>query len=162
MSNVMSVSEWRKRTGQPEQKPVEVPPALAPTSELKTIPHYGKDKAYTGSESEFQKASARLIRFAKLNTAYHVPNETRRPGKGGDIERIQNKLHGVLSGVADWCIPVRTNTGNPGAYLELKVKGGKLSGSQNEFLTNAREQGYFVGVVWNLDALQSLIKELYG
>ena len=162
MSNVMSVKEWRKRTGQPEQKPVEAPPVLASASEFKTIPNYGKDKPYTGSESEFQKASARLIRFAKLSTAYHVPNETRRPGKGGDIERMQNKLHGVLSGVADWCIPVRTNTGCPGAYLELKVKGGKLSESQNEFLTNALEQGYFVGVVWNLDALQSLIKELYG
>ena len=160
MSNVMSVKEWRKRTGQPEQKPVETTPVL--TTEAKTIPHYGKDKPYTDSESEFQKASARLIRFAKLHTAYHVPNETRRPGRGGDIERMQNKLHGVLSGVADWCIPVRTAAGQPGAYLELKVKGGKLSESQTEFLTNANAQGYFVAVVWNLDALQSLIKELYG
>jgi VRR-NUC domain len=124
--------------------------------------HYGQENPYNGKETDFQKASNALIRVHKLLFAYHVPNESRRPGKSGDIERMMLKAQGVLSGVADWCIPYRTNTGHPGAYIELKAKDGKLSQDQINFLNAAFEQGYFCAVVWNLDALESLLNELYG
>lgn len=126
------------------------------------IPQYGKDKPYQGKETDFQKSSFQLVQFFGLPLAYHTANESRRPGRAGDIERMQNKLQGVLSGVSDWCIPHRTKTGHPGAYIELKTKGGKLSRDQVAFLEGASAEGYFCAVVWNLDAMNEVLETLYG
>lgn len=123
--------------------------------------HYGQENPYDGKETDFQKSSAALVAYHNLPFAYHVPNESRRPGKSGDIERMMLKAQGVLSGVADWCIPYKTIYGHPGAYIELKTKGGKLSQDQIKFLNAAFEQGYFCAVVWNLDSFEGLLKELY-
>lgn len=125
------------------------------------ILHYGQETAYTGKETDFQKSSAAIVVYHNLPFAYHIPNESRRPGKAGNIERMMLKAQGVLSGVADWCIPYKTTYGHPGAYIELKVKGGKLSQDQIKFLNAAFEQGYFCAVVWNLDSFEGLLKELY-
>lgn len=125
------------------------------------ILHYGQQNPYTGKETDFQKSSAALVAFHGLAFAYHVPNESRRPGKAGNIERMMLKAQGVLSGVADWCIPYKTSYGHPGAYIELKAKGGKLSQDQIKFLNAAFEQGYFCAVAWNLDSFEALLKELY-
>ena len=125
------------------------------------ILHYGKETPYIGKETDFQKSSAALVAYHGLDFAYHVPNESRRPGQAGNIERMMNKAQGVLSGVTDWCIPYRTSYGHPGAYIELKAKGGKLSQDQVKFLNAAFEQGYFCAVVWNLDSLEALLKNLY-
>lgn len=132
------------------------------------ILHYGQESPYTGKETDFQKSSAAIVAYHGLAFAYHVPNESRRQGsrKGekftaGDIERKMLKAQGVLSGVSDWCIPYKTSYGHPGAYIELKAKGGTLSQDQIKFLNAAFEQGYFCAVAWNLDSFEFLIKELY-
>ena len=125
------------------------------------ILHYGKETPYIGKETDFQKSSAALVAYHGLDFAYHVPNESRRPGQAGNIERMMNKAQGVLSGVADWCIPYKTSYGHPGAYIELKTKGGKLSQDQIKFLNAMYEQGQFCAVAWNLDSFEALLKELY-
>ena len=132
--------------------PVELNPAIL---------HYGKETPYIGKETDFQKSSAALVAYHGLHFAYHVPNESRRPGKAGDIERMMNRAQGVKPGVADWCIPYRTSYGHPGSYIELKTKGGKLSQDQIKFLNAAFEQWYFCAVVWNVDAFEGLLNELY-
>lgn len=133
------------------------------------IMHYGKQTPYIGKETDFQKSSAALVAYHGLSFAYHVPNESRRQGsrKGekftaGDIERKMLKAQGVLSGVADWCIPYKTSYGHPGSYIELKAHKGSLSQDQIKFLNAAFDQGYFCAVVWNLDSFEALLKELYG
>ncbi len=125
------------------------------------ILHYGKETPYIGKETDFQKSSAAIVAYHGLTFAYHVPNESRRPGQAGNIERMMNKAQGVLSGVADWCIPYKTSYGHPGAYIELKAKCGDLTQGQINFLNAAFEQGYFCAVVWNLDSFEALLKNLY-
>ena len=126
------------------------------------ILHYGKETPYIGKETDFQKSSAALVAYHGLPFAYHIPNESRRPGKAGNIERMMLKAQGVLSGVADWCIPYKTSYGHPGSYIELKAHKGSLSQDQIKFLNAAFEQGYFCAVAWSLDAFEGLLKELYG
>lgn len=125
------------------------------------ILHYGQQIPYIGKETDFQKSSAAIVAYHGLAFAYHVPNESRRPGQAGNIERMMLKAQGVLSGVADWCVPYKTSYGHPGAYIELKSKGGKLSQDQIKFLNAMYEQGQFCAVVWNLDSFEGLLKELY-
>ncbi len=125
------------------------------------ILHYGKESSYVGKETDFQKSSAAIVAYHGLSFAYHVPNESRRPGKAGDIERMMLKAQGVLSGVADWCVPYKTSYGHPGSYIELKAHKGSLSQDQIKFLNAAFNQGYFCAVVWNLDSFEGLLKELY-
>ena len=84
------------------------------------ILHYGQQIPYIGKETDFQKSSAAIVAYHGLAFAYHVPNESRRPGQAGNIERMMLKAQGVLSGVADWCVPYKTSYGHPGAYIELK------------------------------------------
>lgn len=103
------------------------------------ILHYGQQIPYIGKETDFQKSSAAIVAYHGLAFAYHVPNESRRPGQAGNIERMMLKAQGVLSGVADWCVPYKTSYGHPGAYIELKSKGGKLSQDQIKFLNAAFE-----------------------
>ena len=133
-------------------EPVELNPAIL---------HYGQQSPYIGKETDFQKSSAALVAYHGLAFAYHVPNESRRPGQAGNTERMMNKAQGVLSGVADWCIPCKTNYGHPGAYIELKSHKGSLSQDQIKFLNAAFDQGYFCAVVWNLDNFEALLKNLY-
>jgi VRR-NUC domain len=142
----------KKQTKFYKPESVELNPAIL---------HYGKEKPYDGKETDFQKASAGLIAHLNIPLAYHIPNESRRPDKAGDIERMMNRAQGVKPGVADWCVPYKTNAGHPGSYIELKAKGGKLSQDQIKFLNGAFEQGYFCAVVWNLDSFEGLLKELY-
>lgn len=125
------------------------------------ILHYGEQTPYIGKETDFQKSSAAIVAYHGLAFAYHVPNESRRPGQAGNIERMMLKAQGVISGVADWCIPYKTSYGHPGAYVELKAHKGSLSQDQIKFLNAAFDQGYFCAVVWNLDSFEALLKELY-
>jgi VRR-NUC domain len=142
----------KKQTKFYKPAPVELNPAIL---------HYGEQSPYNGEETALQRASAGLVAHLNLPLAYHTANESRRPGRAGDVERMQNKLQGVLPGAADWCIPHKTSAGHPGSYIELKVKGGKLSQDQIKFLNGVYEQGYFCGVVWNIEAFQDLLKNLY-
>lgn len=60
---------------------------------------------------------------------WHPANETRRPGKAGNVERAMNAAMGVLAGVPDIC--GRTQEGD--WYMEIKAEGGYLSPAQKAF-----------------------------
>lgn len=60
---------------------------------------------------------------------HHSPNETRRPGRAGDVERAMNRANGTLAGYPDiwgYC-----DLGE--FFLEVKAEGGRLSEAQREF-----------------------------
>lgn len=60
---------------------------------------------------------------------HHSPNETRRPGRGGTVERAMNSVAGVLAGFPD--IIGRSREGD--WYMEVKAPGGSLSAAQRDF-----------------------------
>lgn len=60
---------------------------------------------------------------------YHPANESRRPGRAGNIERAMNAANGVMPGVPD--IIGYTFTGP--FFMEVKAPGGSLSPAQKDF-----------------------------
>lgn len=60
---------------------------------------------------------------------HHSPNESRRPGRAGDIERAMNAANGVLPGYPDiwgYCYLGEF-------FMEVKAEGGRLSEAQKAF-----------------------------
>lgn len=60
---------------------------------------------------------------------WHPANESRRPGKAGNVERAMNAANGVLAGVPDLC--GRVPEGD--FYMEVKTPSGSLSPAQKAF-----------------------------
>ena len=129
------------------------------------IQHFGKEKPYPGPEDQFQIATARIIRLHPAKPlAYHIPNGGKRPltpvrnRRTGVVTMapvIGRKLkeQGALAGVPDWYI-AEPRGAYPGAYIELKVKGGTMQPSQVAFLEAAAMRGYYVAVVWSLESFK--------
>lgn len=89
---------------------------------------------------------------------YAIPNG----GKRGFLEAAKLKRCGVSPGVPDICIPVPTKT-HHGLYLELKrVKGGKTSIYQAEWLNYLREVGYYAEVAKGFDEAKELVTHYLG
>lgn len=74
--------------------------------------------------------------------AYAIPNG----GKRDPVTAARLKAEGVKSGVPDICWPVPI--GAAGLYIEMKVKGGATSDSQDLWHTDLRALGYIVAVCW--------------
>ena len=73
---------------------------------------------------------------------YAIPNG----GKRNLLEAVKFKRMGVKSGVPDICLPFPSGR-YFGAYLELKrIKGGKVSDNQLEWLAFLRSNGYYAEV----------------
>lgn len=112
----------------------------------------GKDKPYNGYERNFQKHA---MAYLKMNGyfAIHVPN-------GGVRSLMEAKLlkaDGVLSGVSDVLI-FNPKTNCRGVAIELKVKGGRVSESQDAFLNKMSYCGWSCFVVYSHAALETLVK----
>ena len=60
---------------------------------------------------------------------HHSPNESRRPGRAGDVERAMNAANGAVAGFPD--IIGYTFTGP--FFMEVKAPGGVLSPAQKAF-----------------------------
>lgn len=69
------------------------------------------------------------------------------------------KMHngGMISGIADLCLPVASG-GYNGLYIELKIKPNKPSDTQVEFLEFACAQGYLCRVCWSAEEAITLIQ----
>jgi hypothetical protein len=76
---------------------------------------------------------------------YHVPNE--RKGTMAQMSRL--KAQGVLSGVSDVVLPLRSGE-FAGVYCELKKAGGTPSKEQKQFLNSVANEGYLAIVVNDL------------
>jgi hypothetical protein len=84
---------------------------------------------------------------------YAIPNG----GKRSLTEGVKFKRSGVKSGVPDLCIPQPSGSYH-GLYIELKrVKGGKLSETQIEWLNFLREKGYYADVAKGFDEAKEII-----
>ena len=69
---------------------------------------------------------------------HHSPNESRRPGRAGDVERAMNAANGAVAGFPD--IIGLTFTGP--FFMEVKAPGGSLSPAQKAFRDRLAVLGY--------------------
>ena len=77
-------------------------------------------------------------KWPELKLFYHIPNEGKRsPAAAGRL-----KQEGMKRGVPDNCLPVPRGKYH-GLYIELKrVKGGKPTPEQKQWVENLTGQGY--------------------
>ena len=71
------------------------------------------------------------------------------------------KREGVLAGVSDIMLPVARN-GWHGLYVELKIKGGRLSDSQKWWIMRVTEQGYMAKVAFGWVEAKGIIEGYLG
>lgn len=78
----------------------------------------------------------------ELALLYHIPNG----GSRHKAEAARLRAEGVRAGVPDLCLPVPRG-GFHGLYIELKrLRGGRVSDRQKEWLAALGAQGYAVAV----------------
>lgn len=97
-------------------------------------------------------------KYPEIALLYAVPNG----GSRHPAEAARLKQQGVKSGVPDMCLPVARG-GYHGLYIELKrVKGGRVSEQQKQWLAALNAQGYKAvvckGAGEALDVLQKYLK----
>ena len=113
----------------------------------------GKKDPYVGKENKLQEAVINWLRYSGYY-CFHVPNG----GSRNIIEATNLKKQGVLSGVSDILIldnvmDIPSRMLFKGIAIELKVKGGKVSDSQKDFMSNAEKRGFLVILSWNFSDL---------
>ena len=102
-----------------------------------------RDASPVPSESQEQQRLFQWVRLAEgahpeLRLLYHIPNEGKRSRAGGR----RMVAEGLRRGVPDLCLPVARG-GKHGLYIELKrVKRGRVSEEQAEWLHRLCEEGY--------------------
>lgn len=82
----------------------------------------------------------------ELQLLYAIPNG----GKRSISEAVKFKAEGVKSGVPDLCLPVPRH-GFGSLYIEMKVKGGKVSEHQKEWHKALEHVGNKVVVCWSAE-----------
>lgn len=94
-------------------------------------------------------------KYPELALMHHIPNG----GKRGKAEAARFKAQGVKAGVPDIFLPCARGQYH-GLYIELKrVKGGRVSALQEEFIKALRLQGYRVEVCFGMEQAQKVIVE---
>lgn len=102
----------------------------------------------------FEWAALSAGRWPELALMYHIPNG----GSRSKSEAGRFKAEGVKAGVPDICLPV-ARSGYHGLYIELKrVKGGRVSTAQQEWIAALRDQGYYACVCKGWDDAAHVIK----
>lgn len=86
----------------------------------------------------FSWAQLNMGKYPELKYMYHVPNGgVRHKATAGRL-----KAEGVKSGVPDVVLPCPRGTYH-GLYIEMKrIKGGRTSDEQKDYLAFLKEQGY--------------------
>lgn len=112
-----------------------------------------KYEPYYGREDDFQKSVAYLLDACNL-LWFHPPNG----GKRSKSEAGRFKMQGVKPGVPD-CVIMEPRGKWHGLVIELKVKGGKLSNYQKEWLNALKTRNYKTAVCWSIDEVEDVIKE---
>ena len=74
------------------------------------------------------------------------------------VAAVKLKAEGVMAGVSDCFLMMPTNKYH-GLFIEMKVKGGKLSDSQKEFIGNATLMGYQAVVCYGFESAKDAITE---
>src|SRR5262250_643515 len=91
--------------------------------------------------------------YPVLKLLYAIPN-------GGDRDlRVARKLkaEGVLSGVADLCLPAARH-GYHGLYIEMKSDEGAATEEQKEFLRGISAEGYCAVIAQGVDEAKETLE----
>lgn len=103
-------------------------------------------------QQECAKFAKKALYNAKLPQVFHaIPNGGRRTQR----EAAKLKLTGVLAGVADTFLPLRSGEFS-GLYIELKKAGGSIKAEQKNFLNAVAAEGYLAVVVNDLETFQAV------
>jgi hypothetical protein len=95
------------------------------------------------------------VRYNKLhNFTWHCANERQCSPQAGALL----KRKGVLAGVSDLFLAKSSGAWH-GLFIELKVKGGKLSPAQSKFLEAMNSNGYLAVCRFGADEAIKTIKE---
>ena len=98
-------------------------------------------------------------KYPELSLLHAIGNGNARTNA---IQGARMKREGVLSGVSDIFLPVSRN-GYHGLYVELKVKGGRISPSQKWWIAETTEQGYLAKVAFGwIEAKEIIERYLEG
>lgn len=113
-------------------------------------------QAWQGSEDSFQiecaKFAKKALYFAgEPQVFHHSPNGGRR----SKSEALRFKMMGVLSGVPDTFLPLRSGE-FCGLYIELKKAGGSPSPEQKDFLTGVANEGYLAIIINDLETFKEV------
>ena len=100
----------------------------------------------------FQKAERWEGEYPELALLFAIPMGGKRPISVAK----RMKAEGAKKGMLDLVLPV-ARQGYHGLYLELKVKGGRLSKEQKWWIEKLREQGYRVEVCYSCDAAWDVV-----
>lgn len=82
------------------------------------------------------------------SVVFHVPNENRREGEEGKIDRAMQKRKGVLPGVSDLICLL---DGGVTLFFEVKAPKGSVSDAQRDFLGRLHALGFRHAVVRSVD-----------
>lgn len=118
----------------------------------------GKPTESVEQISLFKWAEFASGRYPCLELMFHIPNEGKRSkATGGRL-----KAEGLRAGVPDICVPVAREQYH-GLYIELKVKGGKPSTLQRQWLKKLNSQGYMATICYGWeDAKDVILKYIKG
>lgn len=94
-----------------------------------------------------------MKKYPDLWFLHHIPNG----GTRNVIEASNLKKQGVKAGVSDLFLPVARGEYH-GLYLELKVKGGKISDNQSEWINRVRKNGYGAFVVYGFGETRAILE----
>ena len=120
---------------------------------------YEEMKASEAEEQEelIEWAQWNRKRYPGIDKMYHVANGgSRNPAEAANLKR-----QGVKKGVPDLFLPVAKG-GYHGLYIELKVKGGKPSEEQLDWIDTLGKQGYYAVICYGFEAAISVIKKYYA
>ena len=112
---------------------------------------------HTEQVSLFQKAERWEGEYPELALLHAIPMGGKRPISVAK----RMKAAGAKKGLLDMCLPVPRGQYH-GLYLELKVKGGRLSKEQKWWIEKLREQGYAVHVCYGCIEAWGVIMEYLG
>lgn len=105
-------------------------------------------------ENVISWAELAIVQYPELKLLHHIPN-----GGSRDVrEAVNLKRQGVKSGVPDLCLPVPRGKYH-GLYIELKrIKGGRVSDEQQQWLTELQNVGYRAVVCKGWEAAKTEIE----
>ena len=90
----------------------------------------------------FRWAKMQECDYPELRLLYHIPNG----GSRNRLEAVHLKQQGVRAGVPDICLPVACG-GCHSLYIEMKrLKGGRVSPEQMEWMEDLKAEGHMVAV----------------
>jgi hypothetical protein len=124
---------------------------------------YKRHTPHPGPEYNLQESTARLLAYLpefKGKPYFHVANERGQRLKNGAIKVARLKRQGMRPGVSDWIFQFPSPGGKyHSAAIELKVKKGRLSLAQKQYLSDVASNGGFAAVCYSLEDFEEAVKD---